>query len=233
MVTRRETIRGTGYYIGGLAVTLASPEVPTISLRIVIFTGYALAVLAVEGTLRLRRDRKAERTTHEPQVEALLDSLVTKHRTAGADYRANVMIPFENRPIAGRFAQRFSYRTLELKDHTGGYSESEIRQSYEIGQGCCGLAWSKCRPVVYGEDRSYRVEKEMVQEQLESSINVESILSVPIYDGERLHDNLVCVVNVDSTAPLSQTSFTDSTELQDIERHAGFIAATIREDYHA
>lgn len=233
MVTRRETLRGTAYYLGGLAVTLASPEVPTIPQRIVIFTGYAIAALAIEGTLSLRRGRKEERTTREPQVEVLLEGLLAKHRTDGPDYRTNVMIPFENRPVAGLLSNRFSYRTLEFKDHTGGYSESELQQSYDIGQGCCGLAWAKCRPVVYGEGRKERAEKEMTGEQLGASAAVESMLSVPIYDGERLPDNLVCVVNVDSTAPLSETSFTDRVILQDTERRANFIAATVKEDYHA
>jgi hypothetical protein len=170
----------------------------------------------------------------EPQVEVLLDALLKKYRDRGVDchLRANVMIPFENNPLRSYLWSRLGRRTLEFKDDTGGYSEAELGQSYEQGQGSCGLAWKRCRPIVYGEGQKEAAERRMTEKQLNASESVESILSVPIYDGERLPENLVCVVNVDSENELSETPFSDESIVGDTEDHADVIAAAVKEDYH-
>lgn len=234
MVNKRETVLGIFYYLGGLAVTLASPEL-TVPERLGIFTSFALIVFVVEAGRRLLKSKKEEQITRERQVEELLDGLIDVHRECCSDchLRANVMVPYENRPILSQLFSRFSRKTLEFKDHTGGFSEGELGLSYEIGQGSCGLAWKRCRPVVYGEGQKDEAEKAMTKTQLEKASDVESILSVPIYENERRPENLVCVVNIDSEDNLSETCFTNDVLQSRTERHADVIAATVKEDYHA
>lgn len=233
MVNVRKTLLGTFYYLGGLAVTLASPEL-AIQQRFLVFTGFALIVFVIEVGRRLLKSRREEQYIREPQVEVLLDGLRDFHRESGADchLRVNVMVPYENRPVLSQFSNRLSAKNLRFKDHTGGFSQQELNLSYEIGQGSCGLAWKQCRPVVYGEGQKEEAEKEMTQEQLDNAGNVESILSVPIYENERQPENLVCVVNIDSEDILSETCFSDEQVQSRTERQADVIAATVREDYH-
>lgn len=234
MVDKRETLLGMLYYLAGLGVTLASPELATPE-RLATFTLFALSVFAIEAGRRISKGRREERIAREPQVEVLLDGLIEVHQKRGADchLRANVMVPVENRPILSQFSGRFSERTLEFKDHTGGFSQEELALSYETGQGTCGLAWKRCRPVAYGEGQKDEAEKAMTEKQLKKTGNVESVLSVPIYEKERRPENLVCVVNVDSEGKLSETCFTDEDVKSRTEQHADVIAATVEEDYHA
>jgi len=234
MVNKRETLLGIFYYLGGLAVTLASPEL-AVPERLATFTLFALLVFIIEATRRIANGRREKRIAREPQVEVLLDGLIDVHQESGTDshLRANVMVPFENRPILSQFADRLSENTLEFKDHTGGFTQEELAFSYELGQGTCGLAWKQCRPVVYGEGQKDEAEKAMTEKQLKSTSSVESVLSVPIYEKERRPENLVCVVNVDSENKLSKTCFTDEDVKSRTEQHADVIAATVEEDYHA
>lgn len=207
MVSKRETLLGIFYYLGGLAVTLASPELEVIQ-RLGVFSLFALVVFAIESGRRLLKSRRETAISREPQVEVLLDGLIETYRErSDCHLRANVMVPFENRPIASQFLKRLSHEALEFKDHTGGYSEQELELLYESGQGSCGLAWRRCRPVVYGEGQKEEAEKAMTDIQLEKAGHVESILSVPVYEGERRPENLVCVVNVDSEDSLPETCF--------------------------
>lgn len=235
MVSRRETLRGVVYYLAGLAVTLVSPTLSSPLHRGGIFTAFAVVVLAIEAARRVQRNRLSERTTREPQVEVLLDALLRKYRERGVDchLRANVMVPFENRPVRSFLSDRLGRRTLEFKDDTGGYSEDELEQSYEEGQGSCGIAWKRCRPVVYGEGQKEVAERAMTEDQVDATESVESILSVPIYDGERIPTNLVCVVNVDSENVQSETPFSSESIIEDTENHVDVIAAAVKEDYHA
>ena len=89
------------------------------------------------------------------------------------------------------------------------------------------------KSVVFGEGQKEAAEKAMTDTQLEKSSNVESILSVPIYENERRPANLVCVVNVDSEDRLSETCFTEDDIKSHTQRHADVIAAAVEEDYHA
>ncbi|WP_152424831.1 hypothetical protein [Natronococcus jeotgali] len=233
MVSKRETLLGIFYYLAGLAVTLASPELEA-PQRFVVFSLFALIVFIIESGRRVLKRRKEDAISREPQVEVLLDGLIEKYRErSDCHLRANVMVPFENRPIQSQFLKRRSYTTLEFKDHTGGYSEHELELSYESGQGSCGLAWKRCRPVIYGEGQREAAEKAMTDTQLKKAGHVESVLSVPIYENERRPENLVCVVNVDSEDCLSETCFTEDGIMSYTERHADVIAATVEEDYHA
>jgi len=233
MVNKRETLLGIFYYLGGLSVTLASPELE-VRQRFVVFSLFALVVFIIEVGRRILKSRKEDIISREPQVEVLLDGLIERYREeSDCHLRANVMVPFENRPIQSQFLKRQSKKTLEFKDHTGGYSEQELELSYELGQGSCGLAWGRCRPVVYGEGQREAAEKAMTDTQLEKASHVESILSVPVYKNERRPTNLVCVVNIDSEDRLSETSFTEDDVKSYTERHADVIAAAVEEDYHA
>lgn len=233
MVSKRDTILGIFYYLGGLAVTLASPELE-IPQRFVVFSLFALVVFVIESVRRVLRKRREDVISREPQVEALLNGLIRKHQEkSDCHLRANVMVPFENRPIQSQLFRQRSHRTLKFKNYAGEYSEQELQLSYEFGQGSCGLAWKRCRPVIYGEGRKEAPEEKMTEVQLEKAGNVESILSVPIYDGERRSENLICVVNIDSEDRLSETCFTEDDVKSLTERHADVVAATVEEDYHA
>lgn len=233
MVSKRETLLGIFYYLGGLAVTLASPELEVLQ-RLGVFSLFALVVFVIESGRRILKSKREDEISREPQVEVLLDGLIDKYRErSDCHLRANVMVPFENRPIASQFLDRFSDKTLNFKDHILGYSESELELTYDLGQGSCGLAWERCRPVVYGEGQKEQAEKAMTQKQLEKAGNVESILSVPVYESERRPENLVCVVNIDSEDRLSETCFTEDEIKSITERQADVIAAAVEEDYHA
>jgi hypothetical protein len=233
MVDTRETVLGIFYYLSGLSVTLASPELQVLQ-RFIVFSFFAIGVLVIESGRRILAGRKENTISREPQVEVLLDGLLDEYRKrSDCHLRANVMVPFENRPIQSKFVGQRSYKTLEFKDHTGGYSEEELELAYEPGQGSCGLSWKQCKPVVYGEGQKETAEKAMTNTQLQKTRGVESVLSVPVYKNARRPENLVCVVNVDSENSLPETCFTEDNIVSYTEHHADVIAATVEDDYYA
>lgn len=133
--------------------------------------------------------------------------VVEASRPSPADrtLRANIMLPNED----GR---------LSIAYATAGYSQEEHRSSWEIGQGCAGVAWESERTQYAPEDEELPVSVEdaearsrpwnMTDQQIRMTAGtIASVLSVPIRDQD---DRVVGVFSLDDRKPITESGLANA-----------------------
>ncbi len=137
-----------------------------------------------------------------------------------ADVRMNVM-PVKRQFGQGLLPRRDSF--LEIEFHTDGYDREELEQRYKPGEGCCGQAYVENNPTYYDERRQPLGEGRMSATQRRVTEDVKSVLTVPVYRPGKVDEEIIGVLNLDSTAYIDETKFNEKAVQRLVMRRAALV----------
>lgn len=165
----------------------------------------------------LRRDHRAQ------LIAVVFEGLRREYeeltgRDAGV--RINVMT-VERRFGQGLLPRRTS--GLEIAFHTDGYDPEELEQRYAPGEGCWGRAYVENNPTYYDERRQSLGERQMSATQRRVTEDVKSALSVPVYRPGETDDEIVAVLNLDSSRHVERTNFNEKAVQRLVMRRATLV----------
>lgn len=152
---------------------------------------------------KLRYDHRSE------LVSVIFEGLRRDYREltgSNATVRMNVMTV--KRGFSHRLLPwRDSY--LEIEFCTDGYNRAEREQRYSPKEGCYGQAYVESNPTYYDERQQPLGERHMSPTQRQVNEDVKSVLSVPVYRPGKVDDEIIAVLNLDSTDYIEQTKFNE------------------------
>lgn len=214
---------------------LAATAITAIALVVALFSlpvGFEVRVVTVVvGTaaqfvasyVTLYRPYSELRYDHRAQLmaivfEGLLREYAEEMETE-AGIRANVM-PVSHGFAAGLLPVRERY--LEIEFHTSEYGREELEQRYEPGEGCCGQAYVENNPTYYDERDRPLGEGRMSATQRAVTADVKSVLSVPVYHPGSANDEIIAILNLDSSAHIDETKFNEPAAHRLVMVYAGW-----------
>lgn len=150
---------------------------------------------------KLRRDHRVQ------LMGVLFEGLRREYRKqAGTDAEPRVNVMQVERQFAEGILPRRE-RQLRIAFHTDGYGREEVGQRYAPGEGCWGRAYVENDPTYYDERRQPLGERQMSATQRRVTEDVKSVLSVPVYRPGRSDDEIIAVLNLDSSRNVERTKF--------------------------
>lgn len=212
---------------------VAATLITTLALVVSLFTlpvGFYARILAVGvGTaaqfvvsyVSLYRPYSELRYDHRAELLAVIfEGLRREYEEltgSDAEVRMNVM-PVDNHFSRGLLPRRNDY--LQIEFHTDGYDREELEQRYSAGEGCWGQAYVENNPTYYDGQRQPVGDGRMSATQRRVTEDVKSVLSVPVYKPGRVDEEIIAVLNLDSTAYTEETRFNEKAVHRLVMRQA-------------
>ena len=226
---------GALYYAFGIGVSVIASNIESIEMQIAIIAGgvsLAAFVYFIDSERRIRRltDDRLEYALNQhvfPSVRQEYRSM--QEEDDPPDIRINIML-LRHRDFLPKFNNRWvpfwkKYMMAEFTD--GDYSEfGENRIKWCVDEGVAGTAIEYSTPIDSDLDGVDIYNWDMTKNQLESTIHLGSVLSIPICTPEdEDNERPIGVLNVDSQANLEETQLDEESFQKELSSLASYLGA--------